>query len=390
MNDYSVSPSTLVQSSPPNEQTVANQTKTPRTQSSPLSSPQQLISQSTTTSSSQSPVTIPQKEFVSDNAAEKYSQLRQEYEQITSQLNKTNEDFAIFKKNAELQLDELRQSLNFEFEKSTERAKTIEQLSKEIAQQKEQIQQRDKTIERYSMQISTLQNELATLKLRMQSLELQLRQEIDSHDKTKRDFQEYQKKAKKIVHHLQSSLNDVLEQKRKWDDDYLMFEEMKKRVHEVQLAEKNTNELLKETQRRLEKEEKENSALRNRCLLLESDIKVLRERNNVEVKTVGQSYQIVAGDKVKLEQEHRYIKIAAHKLKRKFLLLKEQNEKLSAKNSELSKQIKELQTQLRAMENMQSTSQSHLSLPKKGSVLPPTAMRSQTPARQRQAQRQLL
>jgi hypothetical protein len=41
-----------------------------------------------------------------------------------------------------------------------------------------------------------------------------------------------------------------------------------------------------------------------RCLLLESDIKLLREKNNIEVKSVGQSYQIVAGDKVKLEQVH--------------------------------------------------------------------------------------
>lgn len=39
-----------------------------------------------------------------------------------------------------------------------------------------------------------------------------------------------------------------------------------------------------------------------RCLLLENDIKILREKNNIEVKAVGQSYQIVAGDKVKLEQ----------------------------------------------------------------------------------------
>jgi hypothetical protein len=35
---------------------------------------------------------------------------------------------------------------------------------------------------------------------------------------------------------------------------------------------------------------------------LENDIKILREKNNIEVKAVGQSYQIVAGDKVKLEQ----------------------------------------------------------------------------------------
>jgi hypothetical protein len=39
---------------------------------------------------------------------------------------------------------------------------------------------------------------------------------------------------------------------------------MKKKVREAQLAEKNTSILLKETQQRLEKEEKENATLRNR------------------------------------------------------------------------------------------------------------------------------
>jgi predicted nucleic acid-binding Zn-ribbon protein len=53
--------------------------------------------------------------------------------------------------------------------------------------------------------LQTLQNEIVNLKNRIQKLELQLTQEIDSHNKTKEEFQGYRNKAKNIVNHLQTS-----------------------------------------------------------------------------------------------------------------------------------------------------------------------------------------
>jgi predicted nucleic acid-binding Zn-ribbon protein len=50
-----------------------------------------------------------------------------------------------------------------------------------------------------------LQNEIATLKNHIQSLESKLAQEMNAHQNTKREFHEYQIKAKKIVNHLQTS-----------------------------------------------------------------------------------------------------------------------------------------------------------------------------------------
>lgn len=88
-----------------------------------------------------------------------------------------------------------------------------------------------------------------------------------------------------------------------------------------------------------------------------------------------------------VDKEHRYLKISAHKLKQNFLLLKEQNEKLTTKNNELLQQIKALQMQLEGMESMQATLQNQLSQVKRGGGgggggnHTPTASRSHSPTR---------
>jgi hypothetical protein len=55
-----------------------------------------------------------------ENAVDKYNQLLQNYDKITSQYTKLTEDFELFKKNTEIQITQLNDSLRVEVRVNTE------------------------------------------------------------------------------------------------------------------------------------------------------------------------------------------------------------------------------------------------------------------------------